>query len=390
MEKLFSSLRLSGPSGSANYDGLRSAGCLKKILLFSIGFSCMSVQGSWRVAVQRAASAARATVARTAVVTNMNRSLVTKPHVGNVAKKYSHSAYKNYGHQNNFRYWGMGAAVAAATLFVASGIGQCQAAEQPKTYKMPREDILKKFYAELAQKPWGDECKKYIEACKKHADKVNAEFCKLGGISHEDYHYYMKHFDNEWKKAEAEKIKIQQTEDVPTKLKEKIMYYLEYIGVEPNAIQAIQVNDDKGTMTSYHGYIAVSKDFTASSPCFEDVAIAHEMQHLLHSDSYMQAFYRFCLEGKGVDPKMIDSFIFQTLRFHEQRADVLSWLIDPKIAKDAADFCLSRRKKMMIEGELVDVWIDREDDEHPSDAHRYQTAMQLYADMTAASESKHK
>jgi len=339
----------------------------KSLLLCAVAFSCMSMQGSLRIAAQRVSSTIRAAWAKSTMV----KSWTSRPFMpGNVRPaatttqtfSSSSASSKTMSHGRrlfNAGMWSYGIAF-GSYYFGLWG----------KPCVDEHIDARKKYDEYLKGLPSGQAAEKYIKWRNDCDQELFNEFLKLADCTKEEFdaNFQSIGFQSALNRH-ALADKKQEFIDFLTKHKPFKQRSDEALGISPalesaavDSLKLAGINPDtvkrclypKAEMTDPNNYMGVfmkgaSLVLKISQRACEDnrhhvsnltkFALMHEMQHLLHNDISTYINMRFFLAKKKIDAQEADAYMLKRLRFYEKRADIFAGLSDIKLVDARYENC---------------------------------------------------
>jgi len=212
-------------------------------------------------------------------------------------------------------------------------------------YKPPFESERKKFYKQLKEKPWGSVSQKYIQHFQKENRQMMHDLCALApGMTPINWHtrkFYAKGYYEQEENLMIENWKFSD-EKIPQLLKDKITMLIRKMNIDPKEIKVFHTNKSLGVTQSIllideclcQG---VKRDINND---IIDALILHEMQHILHDDSFLEGCVSslYDLNKKMINKKNWFSFKKKLSHMKEKRADIFAGLVDLKCPSALSSF----------------------------------------------------
>jgi len=274
--------------------------------------------------------------------------------------------------------------IASATLFYFVFVAKQKIknnADQ-SAYQAPHSQTKEAFYENLGGKPWDKVVAKYMTKQAEQEATLKQEVFNILGIDEQKFNEYKAEFWPHYKISEKKqccavtaRAKNEMCKHAPI-----IFDFLNehdinvcYMNVIPTkemgAAAATQSNlyiDDACILNKK------DKDLT----CLAKADILHEMQHVLHDDSFnIFVIKNLLLNHANNCPEKIAQYneLFSRFdKFREKRADILAGLVDPCFARVSADFYYQ---------DVCQGIGDEPCDTHPTPATRHAYLDQLHKEM---------
>ncbi|MDR3549952.1 MAG: hypothetical protein P4L31_00935 [Candidatus Babeliales bacterium] len=249
-------------------------------------------------------------------------------------------------------------------------------------YRAPYAGTQATFYQYLSGKPWSGVVERYTTQQAKQEQSLNDEVFNILGINQEQFNQYKAEFYPLYLGSQ-EKQCCQVTARAKKEICEHEPLIFDFLLEHEIDVSSMKVipTEDMGiaAATQSNLYIDDAAIVDKKKNDLTDLAqadILHEMQHVLHDDSFnIFVIKNLLLQHAQSCPTKIKQYkklLSRFDKFREKRADILAGLVDPLYARVSADYYADQVALGLG---------DEPCDTHPTPATRYAYLNQLHKEI---------
>jgi len=253
--------------------------------------------------------------------------------------------------------------------------------EKTPTFSIEQREAAKQaYYAKLKAKPWGKVAEKYIKQLEDGEKALMQEWYTTLGCTAEQWQQFLVQQwpgfiaanKNRTKENIQAKTWVEHTDAGKNAAIDALLCECE---VDPKYIKKFR-DTSKNTCSARQNLIFIGDDLPEGP--FKST-IAHEIQHILHNDSFVEVRLNNAANGSNSSipsKKEREKFITKFNKFQERRADILAGLLAPTHAYHLAEFFGQVDKNRTHINHYIATY-----PEHPTCLERYRYMRQLHQEM---------